>query len=130
MSKIQIEKHDNMPNWNYTISPTNMWNYFLLTAKRRYILCFNPQLFKDQQQARFQAIENFRGFAKTLNAELLAAKHSRNKGATQKKFDQKMKKLKIIQIKNLMHREKRLTIYTIVKKLTEKTFQVQKYDND
>jgi len=87
-------------------------------AKRRYILCFNPQLFKDQQWARFQAIENFRGFAKTLNAELLAAKNSRDKGATQKKFDQKL------------NRAKRLTIYSSGKKRTVKTFQGATYVDD
>ena len=80
-------------------------------GKRRYILCFNPQLFKDQQRARSQAIENFRGFAKTLNAELLAAKNSRDKGATQKKFDQKLKKLKLSQFVNVRLRAKRLTVY-------------------
>ena len=99
-------------------------------GKRRYILCFNPQLFKDQQRARFQAIENFRGFAKTLNAELLAAKNSRDKGATQKKFDQKLKKLKLSQFVNVRLRAKRLTIYSSGKKRTVKTFQGATYVDD
>jgi len=99
-------------------------------GKRRYILCFNPQLFKDQQRARFQAIENFRGFAKTLNAELLAAKNSRDKGATQKKFDQKLKKLKLSQFVNVRLRAKRLTINSSGKKRTVKTFQGATYVDD
>ncbi len=39
--------------------------------KRRYILCFNPQLFKDQQKAREKAISDFRTFVTNLNIELL-----------------------------------------------------------
>ncbi len=39
-------------------------------GKRRYILCFNPQLFKDQRKARKQSIENFRMFTDNLNTEL------------------------------------------------------------
>jgi len=92
-------------------------------GKRRYILCFNPQLFKDQQRARSQAIENFRGFAKTLNAELLAAKNSRDKGAT-------LKKLKLSQFVNVRLRAKRLTIYSSGKKRTVKTFQGATYVDD
>lgn len=46
--------------------------------KRRYILCFNPQLFKDQRQARDQAIVDFAIFVQALNAELKVAKGSRH----------------------------------------------------
>jgi transposase len=99
-------------------------------GKRRYILCFNPQLFKDQKMARLQAIENFRTFAKTLNAELLAAKNSRDKAATQKKFDQKLKKLKLCQFVNVRLRAKRLTINSSGKKRTVKTFQAARYVDD
>ena len=99
-------------------------------AQRRYILCFNPQLFKDQQKARWQAVENFRSFAKTLNAELLAAKNSRDKAATQKKFDQKLKKLKLSQFVHVRLRAKRLTIDSSGKKRTVKTFQAAIYVDD
>jgi len=54
--------------------------------KRRYILCFNPQLFRDQRRARRQAIAGFRDFLETMNRELLAAKHSRQHKATYAKF--------------------------------------------
>ena len=99
-------------------------------GNRRYILCFNPQLFKDQQAARLQAIENFRSFAKTLNAELLAAKNSRDKDATLKKFNQKLKKLKLSQFVNVRLRSKRLTIDSSGKKRAVKTFQAATYVDD
>lgn len=98
--------------------------------KRRYILCFNPQLFKDQQRARLQAIENFRTFSKTLNAELLAAKKSRDKVPTLKKFNQKLTKLKLSQFVNVRLRAKRLTVYSSGKKRTVKTFQAATYVDD
>jgi len=116
---------------NFTnIDDRTYYREIKVEGKRRYILCFNPQLFKDQQRARSQAIENFRGFAKTLNAELLAAKNSRDKGATQKKFDQKLKKLKLSQFVNVRLRAKRLTIYSSGKKRTVKTFQGATYVDD
>lgn len=62
---------------------------------RRYILCFNPQLFKDQRNARKQAIENFRVFASSLNAELLEAKKSRQRKATYRKFKHRITKHKL-----------------------------------
>lgn len=99
-------------------------------GNRRYILCFNPQLFKDQQAARLQAIENFRTFAKTLNAELLAAKNSRDKNATLKKFNQKLKKLKLNQFVDVRLRGKRLTIDSGDKKRTIKTFRAATYVDD
>lgn len=64
-------------------------------GKRRYILCFNPQLFKDQRKARSQAVVNFRLFTNKLNSELQEAKKSRQKKATYKKFKDKIKKYKL-----------------------------------
>jgi len=62
---------------------------------RRYILCFNPQLFKDQRKARNQAIEDFRFFTNSLNAESLSAKKSRQRKATYKKFMRGITKFKL-----------------------------------
>lgn len=64
-------------------------------GRRRFILCFNPQLFKDQRKAREQAINNFREFAKNVNDELLEAKKSRQREPTQNKFDKRLKKVKL-----------------------------------
>ncbi|MCP4553712.1 MAG: IS1634 family transposase [Bacteroidetes bacterium] len=66
-----------------------------VNGKRRYILCFNPQLFKDQRKAREQALANFRTFVKNLNFELLGAKKSRQKKATYAKFEKRLKKMKL-----------------------------------
>lgn len=63
--------------------------------KRRYILCFNPQLFKDQRKARDQAIIDFATFMQELNAELKIAKRSRQHKATKEKFTQRLKRVKL-----------------------------------
>ena len=55
-------------------------------SDRRYILCFNPQLFRDQRQARRQAINDFEAFVDMMNQELSAAKYSRQHQATYDKF--------------------------------------------
>ena len=54
---------------------------------RRYILCFNPQLFKDQRKAREEAVKIFEDdVVPQLNAELIDAKKSRTYNATISKF--------------------------------------------
>lgn len=63
-----------------------------VAGKRRYILCFNPQLFKDQRHARVQAIADFRTFVHELNAQLRAAKRSRQRKATTERFTRRLKK--------------------------------------
>lgn len=64
-------------------------------GKRRYILCFNPQLFKDQVKARIQAVEDFRWFVKNLNEELHQTKNSRQYEVTYNKFKTKLVKAKL-----------------------------------
>jgi transposase len=64
-------------------------------ADRRYILCFNPQLFRDQRQARYQAITDFQSFVDMMNQELLVAKHSRQYQATYDKFKRRLVKVKL-----------------------------------
>ena len=66
-----------------------------ISGTRRYILCFNPQLFKDQRRAREQAIADFQAFVANLNTELLQAKKSRQKEATHKKFKKGAAKYKL-----------------------------------
>ena len=66
-----------------------------MDGKRRYILCFNPQLFKDQQKARQQAVANFRTFVTNLNLELLGAKKSRQRKPTYAKFKKRLEKIKL-----------------------------------
>jgi transposase len=64
-------------------------------GKRRYILCFNPQMFKDQRKARKQALADFRAFVNNLNTELQEAKKSRQRKATYSKFKQRLIKQKL-----------------------------------
>ncbi len=59
-------------------------------AKRRYILCFNPQLCSDQKEARSNGITHFEQKVRDINRELLNAKSSRNKESTLKKFKREM----------------------------------------
>jgi len=68
---------------------------FPVKGKRRFILCFNPQLFKDQRKSRVQAVADFRGFVHELNADLRAAKRSRQRKATKEKFSRRLKKAKL-----------------------------------
>ncbi len=64
-------------------------------GKRRYILCFNPQLFEDQRKARKQALVDFKIFANDLNKELLEAKNSRKRPSTNNKFKRRLEKIKL-----------------------------------
>lgn len=66
-----------------------------MEGQRRYILCFNPVLFKDQRKARKHAITMFQSFVETLNEELGQAKKSRQRKTTYKKFKDKLSKAKI-----------------------------------
>jgi transposase len=54
---------------------------------RRYVLCFNVQLFKDQRKAREEQLEKLASFVSEQNRELLHAQKDRSKTATKEKFD-------------------------------------------
>lgn len=72
---------------------------------RRYILCFNPQLFKDQRKAKEASITTFREFVENLNEELLHAKNSRSEDTTRDKFIKQLSKLKLKNILDLSIKE-------------------------
>jgi len=87
-------------------------------VKRRYILCFNPQLFRDQRKAREQSLVNYRIFATNLNLELLDAKKSRQRKVTYLKFKKRFEKIKLssfvdvrLSIKHVYHKDKRIRTY-------------------
>lgn len=63
--------------------------------KRRYILCFNPQLFKDQHKARNLAVIDFHEFVGNLNSELLEAENSRQYESTYNKFKKRLRCVKL-----------------------------------
>jgi len=79
-------KLDNNDTWYREIKVEN---------KRRYILCFNPQLFQDQHKARKQAITDFHAFVDNLNTELLEAVNSRQHKTTYDKFKKRLGKVKL-----------------------------------
>lgn len=91
---IDKQINDLLPDFT-KMNENTFYREIKVEGKRRYILCFNPQLFKDQCKAREQAIDNFREFAKNVNDELLEAKKSRQKESTQIKFDKRLKKVKL-----------------------------------
>jgi len=77
------------------LNDTTYYREVKVENKRRYILCFNPELFKDQRKARVRAIETLKEFIKELNKELIQAHNSRNKKPTQDKFNKRLAKLKL-----------------------------------
>lgn len=64
-------------------------------GERRYILCFNPQLFQDQQKAREKSLGEFEEQLRILNEELLNAQKGRTLKATNNKFQEHLKKNKL-----------------------------------
>lgn len=88
------EQADKLPEFK-KINENTFAREVKLDGHRRYILCFNPQLFKDQRKSRKQALENYRTFVSNLNAELLKAKKTRQKQPTYAKFEKRLKKVKI-----------------------------------
>lgn len=91
----EIDKQaDKLPEFN-KINENTYCREIKVDGKRRYILCFNPQLFKDQRKARQQALANFRTFVNNLNLELLGAKKSRQRKITYSKFKKRLEKVKL-----------------------------------
>lgn len=92
-----------------------------LEGKRRYILCFNPQLFIDQRKARDQAIEDFKSFAENVNKELSEAKRDRTEDDTFNKFNRQLLKKKLngfVNVKleplSLMQKDKTGALYSVI----------------
>lgn len=66
-----------------------------LIGDRRYVLCFNAQLFKDQKKARTEQIAKFEKFMEEQNQELLQAQKNRSQTATQERFAASLRKGKL-----------------------------------
>ena len=73
-------------------------------GERRFLLCFNPQLFKDQRKARRKSVEDYQSFAKNLNAQLREAKKSRQRKSTVEKFNRQLMKGKLKDFVNVQLR--------------------------
>ena len=86
----------NKANLLEKIDITTYYKEIKVKNKRRYILCFNPQLFVDQRKAREQHVQALKSdIFPTLNAELLDAKKSRTLEATENKFKKAIKMLEL-----------------------------------
>jgi len=100
---------------------------------RRYIICFNPQLFSDQRKARDAAIVSFKEFVANLNTELLQALKSRDEKTTKDKFTKQLAKLKLKNILEVSLNDMEININTGINgtKKTIKTYQgvIEPIDN-
>lgn len=78
------------------INSTTYYREIKVKNIRRYILCFNPQLFIDQRRAREKSIELFKNeILPELNDELKNAQKSRSYEMTLNKFKKQLAKCKI-----------------------------------
>ncbi|MCK4982370.1 MAG: IS1634 family transposase [Victivallaceae bacterium] len=78
------------------VNSTTYYREIKVVNSRRYILCFNPQLFIDQRNAREKSIKLFSNDILTeLNDELESARKSRAYETTLSKFSKYMAKCKI-----------------------------------
>ncbi|MCD4655866.1 IS1634 family transposase, partial [bacterium] len=97
-SDFDPEKMDEEEIVNHQLTKLNNITYYRevgMIGGRRYILVFNPRLFKDQRHARAKAIADFHAFTAELNQELLIATNSRNHDPTYSKFKKKLGRLKL-----------------------------------
>lgn len=118
------------------INDTTYWCEAKVIGKRRYILCFNPQLFKDQRKARAQAVQNFRSFADVANEQLRHAKRDRDRKATLAKFTRELSKANLdkfvsitldtfrVKVTNDKGQERKVRSYQAAVKLDEKSMQI------
>ena len=78
------------------INATTFYKEVKVEGDRRYILCFNPQLFTDQRNAREKNIDLLNNdIIPELNHDLRLAKKSRQFEATESKFKKLISKLKL-----------------------------------
>jgi transposase len=97
LDPCHIDKQAEMlPGFN-KLDQNTYYREVKVEGKRRYILCFNPQLFKDQRKARQRAVVDFNSLAANLNTELEEAKQSRQWAATEAKFKRGLAKYKLSQ---------------------------------
>lgn len=95
------------------LSEDTYYREIKVEGERRYILCFNHQLFKDQRKARNQTVDDFKAFVVDINKELREAKKSRLRKPTYARFKQRITshkmtnfvdvKLKILNLKSKNH---------------------------
>jgi len=62
---------------------------------KRYILCFNPELFKDDRKTREEKIARFKAYLRQENKDLGKARRDRDFDATKTRIVNELKRLKI-----------------------------------
>jgi transposase len=116
------------------IDKTKFCREIKIKGKRRYILCFNPQLFLDQRDSRDEGLDVFiNETLPEMNEELNSAQKSRSYSATMNKFTTVMKKLKIasftdIELTEKTVNEKTTTFQATVNIDQTKKFEAQRFD--
>ena len=83
-----------LPNFIRLSETLYCWEVKVI-GERRYILCFNPQLFQGQQKTREGSLEGLREQLQILNEELLSAQKNIALKATNNKFQELLKKSKL-----------------------------------
>lgn len=91
---------------------------------RRYILIFNPQLFKDQKQNREEAIISSQTFINNLNEELLEIQKNKSIEVLQKKIEEQFKKLNVKDFIKYDLKEKLISKQINKKLLSIKSYQI------
>lgn len=61
---------------------------------RRYILIFNPEMFRDERKSRRELIQRAKDYLREEDKALSKAEKSRNESATRNKIDKQLKKMK------------------------------------
>jgi len=103
-----IEKQvDDLPGFN-KLNQNTWYREIKNETGRRYILCFNPQLFKDQRNARIKAMELLSEQVNTRNKELEKAKNSRNIQSSKDKFKRLISKLKLTGLVSIQLKKKKI----------------------
>jgi len=88
------------------VNSTTYYREIKVEGGRRYVLCFNPQLFTDQRNVRKKNIELLENeIIPELNDELKTAKKSRQHSATESKFKKFTSKLKLGSFLNIELKE-------------------------
>ncbi len=77
------------------VNPDTYYQEINMEGKRRYILCFNPQFFKDQRKAREQAVKDFNLTVELVNEELQKTGNAREYQASYDKFKKASIKAKL-----------------------------------
>lgn len=111
------------------VDKTKFCREIKVEGKRRYILCFNPQLFLDQRDSRDKALDAFiNETLPEINEELGSAQKSRSYSATMNKFTAVARKSKIASFIDIELTEKIVNGKTVTFQATVNVDQTRKFE--